>query len=308
MKPLIDGAARARRLAGPALIVAGIIFLGAFLFSNASELQHHDWTVRPGLLLLSVVIQMVGLASGTLIWQQLLRGMSVQASYMDLTRVRFVSALTRFIPGKIWPFVGAARLAASTGIPATVTVTSLIAQTVFSLLGALLIAVYFLPSAATAFDSRIMLLRWLAPMLLGLAHPRIISAALRIVGKATRSAIGMWTGTWLDGVRLVAISVVGWLITGFALYLFVLSLTPLPVAALGPVIGANALAFFLGQAFFITPAGLGAKEGTMALVIALYVVAPAAALIAIAARIWTTLAELIIALLALRLAPADVRQ
>ena len=45
----------------------------------------------------------------------------------------------------------------------------------------------------------------------------------------------------------------------------------------------------------------------MALVLALYTGAPVAAVIAIAARLWTTLAEMIIALLALRLAPARTR-
>jgi hypothetical protein len=215
--------------------------------------------------------------------------------FVPLARVRFVSGLARYIPGKIWPFLGAARLAATYDIPAAVTITSLAAHTVFTIIGALIISAYFLPLTAAAADLHLELLRWLAPLLLLFAHPKVITIALHLISRLTRKHIAAWTGSWLDGLWLVAIAVIGWLITGVALCAFILSLTPIPASAFPAVIGVNAFAFVLGQAFFITPAGLGAKEGTTAALLALYVSVPVAALLAVGVRLWTTIAEMIVA-------------
>jgi glycosyltransferase 2 family protein len=101
----------------------------------------------------------------------------------------------------------------------------------------------------------------------------------------------------MDGLILVGVSCVGWLITGIALYTFTASLTPIPASAFGAVIGINALAFVAGQAVFIAPAGLGAKEGSITALLALYLAAPVAAVIAIAVRLWTTVVELLLVVL-----------
>jgi hypothetical protein len=300
LKPLLDLLGDWRRLGGIIFVVLASVFLGIFLFANLRELQQHDWTIRPGLLLLSFVIQIIGLSSGAFAWQMLLRGMGISVPIVPLARVRFVSGLMRFIPGKIWPFLGAARLASTFDSPAAITITSLVAHTVFSIIGALIISVYFLPLDTVSIGVPLELLRWIAPLLLVLAHPKVIGVTLHTIGRVTRRHIAEWTGSWLDGLWLVAIAVVGWLITGIALCAFVLSLTPIPAAAFPAVIGVNALAFVFGQLFFISPAGLGAKEGTTAALLALYVSIPVAALLAVGVRLWTTLAEVIIAVVLLQ--------
>jgi glycosyltransferase 2 family protein len=294
LKRFIDVAGDWRRLVGFAFVAVALAFLAIFLLANLRELEQHEWSVRPGLLALSFGIQIIGLTSGALAWQILLRGMGTSVPFIPLARVRFVSGLARFIPGKIWPFLGAARLASSFDIPAAVTITSLAAHTVFSIIGALIISAYFLPLAALP-SLRLELLRWLAPLLLLFAHPRVIRMALEMISKLTRRQIAAWTASWLQGIGLVAIAVVGWIITGVALCAFILSLTPITAAAFPAVIGVNAFAFVLGQAFFITPAGLGAKEGTTAALLALYVSVPVAAVLAVGVRLWTTVAEVVIA-------------
>ena len=295
MNTTLAAAGKWRKLAGFTFVAIAFAFLAIFLSANLRELQQHRWTIRPGLLALSFAIQIIGLASGALAWQLLLRGMGTRVPFAPLARVRFVSGLARYIPGKIWPFIGAARLGAPFGIPAAVTITSLAAHTVFSIIGALIISVYFLPLSAVP-GMQLELLRWLAPLLLLLAHPMVIAMALQLISRLTRRHIAAWTGSWLDGLWLVAVAMIGWIITGVALVTFILSVTPLPTAAFTAVIGVNAFAFVLGQAFFITPAGLGAKEGTTAALLALYVSVPVAALLAVGVRLWTTISEVIIAL------------
>jgi hypothetical protein len=54
---------------------------------------------------------------------------------------------------------------------------------------------------------------------------------------------------------------------------------------------------------FVAPAGLGAKEGAAAALFVLYVPAAVAALLAVATRLWSLLAELIAAAVLVRVAP-----
>jgi glycosyltransferase 2 family protein len=280
---------------------AALTFLGVFVARNVEQLQAHRWSIRPGLLLLSILLNILSLGWGVRVWQLVLRRLDTAVAYLSLARVWFLSSLGRYIPGKVWQFVGAAHLGGSEGLAPVVVVTSLAVHTGFFLLGAMLVAVYLLPTPLGDLGGlTIGVLRWSAPLLLLLAHPAVIDGGLRLLRRVSRGAIATWHGSLARGAALVLFSAVGWLISGVAFFLFVLSLTPLPWSAIGGLIGANALAFVAGYVVFIAPAGLGAKETALTALLTFYVPAPVAALLAVAARLWMVAAEVIPALLLLR--------
>jgi glycosyltransferase 2 family protein len=292
-----------RRIAGIAFVSTAFLFLAYIVGGNVTALRGHDWTIRPGLLLLSLALNIGGLIWGVGVWGSLLRRIGHDVRFSVLARIWFISGLGRYIPGKIWQFVGAAQMGVPAGLPVATTVTSLAAHTGFFLIAAFLVAVYLLPATAVGGIGGIALtaLRWLAPLALLAVHPVIIGGALGIASRVARRDFGRWTGTWFDGIRLVVLASIGWMLTGSALYLFVLALTPIPATAVGAVVGMNAISFVAGYLVFFVPAGLGAKEGALAALLALYLPAPVAALLAIATRVWTVAAEVIPAAILLRL-------
>ncbi|MQA88829.1 MAG: hypothetical protein GEU90_01155 [Gemmatimonas sp.] len=308
-RPRVDGVAdargsRARRVVGILFAAAALGFLGLFVVENLEEVRAHPWSVRPGLLLLSILINVASLSWGVRVWQLVLRRLAVAVRFLPLARVWFLSSLGRYIPGKVWQFVGAAHLGGLIGIQAAVVVTSLAVHTAFFLLGALLVAVYLLPAPVGELGGvPIEAIRWMTPLLILLAHPAVIGGGLRLVRRVTGAAVADWRGNLMDGAALALLSAVGWCVSGLAFFLFVLSLTPLPSSALGGIVGANALAFVVGYVVFIAPAGLGVKEAALTALLAFYVPAPVAALLAVAARLWMVAAEILPALALLR-APA----
>ncbi|MEX2571424.1 MAG: lysylphosphatidylglycerol synthase domain-containing protein [Gemmatimonadota bacterium] len=286
-----------RRLAGSAFAVAAFLFLGYFVARNVEQLRQHEWTVHPGLLAASIALNIFALGWGVRVWQFVLRTMSSAVRYRSLARVWFLSGLGRYIPGKIWQFVGAAQLGGTAGLTATVTVASLAVHTGFFLIGAVLVAIYLVPSPVGETSGMALeVVRWIGPVILLAVHPTIINGALRLVHRATGQSAA-WTGRWLDGAKLVLFSSAGWVVSGGAFYLFVRSLTPLPPGALPGIVGINALAFVVGYAVFIAPAGLGAKEGALTALLAFYLPLPVAVVVAIAARLWMVVAEIIPALI-----------
>ncbi len=303
-----------RRVVGFAFVAVAFGFLFYVVSRNSAELRAHEWTLRPGLLAISLAFHVAGLAWGVAVWRLLLARIGARVGFLDLARVWFISGLGRYIPGKVWQFVGAAHLGAGAGLPAAVTVTSLAVHTGIFVIAATVTGVYLLP--ATLGDPAwvaVRVARWVAPLLLLLVHPAVIRTALALVRRFTRRDLGEWNGRWIDGIGLVVLATGSWVLTGVGFYLFLESITPLEGATVREIIAINALAFVAGYVVFIAPAGLGAKEGALAAMLSLYMPAPVAALVAIATRLWAIAAEVIPALVLLlvpatgprRPAPAD---
>lgn len=289
-----------KRAAGFVFAAAAFLFLGFFVVRNAEQLRNYSWSIRPALLAASVAVNIIGLALGVAAWQLVLRKMDRPVEYLPLARVWFVSGLGRYIPGKIWQFVGAAHLGGLAGLEPVTTVSSLALQNGFFIIGAALTAVYLLPAEAVEYVGPALgVLPWIAPLLLLLAHPALISRVIRVARRASSRSMAGWTGSWMDGIVVVLLAAVAWAITGAGLYLFVVSLTPINDAGVANLIGINALSFVIGYAVFVAPAGLGAKEVSLTALLTLYMPAPVAALIAVAARLWMVAGEVIPALLLL---------
>ncbi len=89
---------------------------------------------------------------------------------------------------------------------------------------------------------------------------------------------------------------ISWLVAGSAFYLLLLALWPsIPIAALPICIGIYAIAWDIGFVSFITPSGLGIREGTIAGLVALALPLPVGlgAILALLSRVVSTVAELL---------------
>ncbi|HUE96707.1 MAG TPA: lysylphosphatidylglycerol synthase domain-containing protein [Longimicrobiaceae bacterium] len=297
---------KVRRVLGPVFVIAAFVFLGIFVARDLDQLHAYEWQVRPWLLIVSIALHVAGLIVGVAAWKLLLRNLGYPVGLRGLARVWFLSGLGRYIPGKIWQFVGAAHLGTGSGLPALVTVTSLAAHTFFFVVAAALVAVYLVPLESLGLASSAALgFRVTAPLLLLLLHPWVIRRVLHLLRRLSGRDLGEWSGTWRAAISVAAVATVAWVITGSALFLFIRSLVPIEAAAAPAVVGINGLAFVAGYLVFIAPAGLGAKEGALAALLSIYLPISVAALIAVAARLWTVAAEILPALALLR-APGPV--
>lgn len=260
---------------------------------NLHELRRFSWEVRPALLLLSVGVLALAFVIGVWIWQLILRRFSIVIRYRTLARIWFLTNVARYIPGKIWQFVGVAQMGGAAGLPRLTAVTSLALQMGFTLAAALIVGVLLLPASGDIAGRIVASLRWLTPIALLAVHPRAIGLGLVLLRRITRREVADWRGSWGEGVWLLTLAGLAWLVYGTAFYLFLQALIPLPAAALPPVVAMNALAFAAGYVVLIAPAGLGAKEASLAGFLSMLVPLPVAAALAVAARLWTMAGELL---------------
>jgi uncharacterized membrane protein YbhN (UPF0104 family) len=297
-----------RRLLTFLLIAAA----GGFLFHTASanwaDLRGFEWQVRGGVLALSIVAHVGVLAFGVFLWSRVLSHFTGPASaFPTLLRIWSLSNAARYIPGGIWQFLTAAQLSRGAGVSGVLALTSMMVHVLLSLLAAVTVSAIVLPTDLVGLG-----LMGSLPVragLIGLAvlvvHPRFINAVLGLVPRLVRRDVLVWRGSWADGLGLLVLANVSWLLYGVAYTLFVASLAPVGMNALLPFTAVNALSFTAGYLAIPVPGGVGVRESAMTLLLTPYLPAGVAAIVSVAARLWSIAAELLLVSLGLLLRPRE---
>ncbi|MDE0011121.1 MAG: lysylphosphatidylglycerol synthase domain-containing protein [Candidatus Poribacteria bacterium] len=86
-----------------------------------------------------------------------------------------------------------------------------------------------------------------------------------------------------------------WICQGLAFFLFVRSFVPTAWMDAGVLTACFAFAWVIGFLSFLTPGGLGVREGLLSLLLSSYMPAPQATLVALLCRVWMLSAEIVLA-------------
>lgn len=293
-----------RRALTVALVAATLVFLGLAIGRNWSQIVTFDWHIRPAELVASILVLVAALGWGVFVWERVVaRFAADHPPFRTLIWVWFLSNLARYVPGKIWQFVGVVQLGRRVGLAAPVLLTSLVIQTGITLVSAALVSLLALPAMSRGIgplgDAAVV-----AAAVLGIAavHPAVLNFGIRLLPRRAQSEGMAWTGSWREGIMLLGLGVVAWLIYGAAFALLADSLVGIPLTLVPALIAANALAFLIGYLVFIAPGGLGAREAALTLMLGPIASLGVAAVIAVAFRLWLIAAELLGAGLAIALA------
>ena len=108
----------------------------------------------------------------------------------------------------------------------------------------------------------------------------------------TLTSLGQHSRLWVD---VIAGHILLWICQGFAFFLFVQSFAPVQWTDAGVLTACFAFAWIIGFLSFLTPGGLGIREGLLGLLLANYMPAPQATLVALLCRVWMLSAEIVLA-------------
>jgi uncharacterized membrane protein YbhN (UPF0104 family) len=282
-----------KKAATALLVAAAAWFLFHTIKRNWLQIRDYPWHVDPLLLCASIAALVAVLAWGVFVWSRVLRRFEhPPVRLATLLRIWFLSNLARYIPGTVFALLTAAQLSRSAGLSAGVLLTSLLVHTALSLLAAVVVSAWML--AGELFPA--LPAPWLAVAVtaaaLAVVHPRVLNTALGAISRLLKREVIGWNGSWADGVALLGLAGVSWVLYGGAYYLFVRSLTPIPASAVPVLTGVNALAFVAGVLTPL-PGGLGVRETAMQRLLLPLLPAGVAGVISVAARLWSVAAELI---------------
>jgi hypothetical protein len=259
---------------------------------------------------IAFVLVLLGLLATGQMWRANLAALGYRLPSGPAHRVFFPAQVGKYLPGAVWPYLAQLRLIRGHGIPAGATLTA----------SAMLLALHVstgiaLGTALLAGIGAVAEQLWwslmLVPPALALLHPKVVAwlvsrlptGAGDTAGATSTAGASGTTGTaatvlgWLDMGRPAGWMLLGWLGYGAAAFV---ALTPFTsgseLLTVGvAATGAFAVGWVVGLVSIVSPAGIGAREATFALLLAPLVGAGPAVTVALLLRLCHLAADVALA-------------
>ncbi len=281
-----------RRVAGYALAALVLFFLARLLYQNQSDLaaQRVSFQFDFALLIVSLALQVIGLSLSVETWRRLLEEMDGHISFRNAFRIWWFSNLTRYIPGNIWQPATMAVLGEREGVPKTKTVLS---QALFILLTLALAGVLSISLLPLAAETKTGLMLVCAAAVLFFAAPPMFRLALRVIARLFRYAPAQSAPTLWRGLLPLFAAGAMWLAYGLSFYFFVRALGIAGEPTWTTAVPLYAGAYLIGYLSFLTPSGLGIREGAIAFFLGAYLPSSIAVAVALLARLMAIAGEMV---------------
>jgi uncharacterized membrane protein YbhN (UPF0104 family) len=246
-----------------------------------------------GVVLLSALFLLVGLMASMFAWRALLAAVGHRLPVLTASRLYFLTQIGKYLPGSIWPVVAQMELGREQGVrPAPSGVAAVLNLLVGIATGIVVGLVSLLLANGSPGDYWWLLLP--LPLLVLLVRPAVVqglvSFSLRVLRRPAPDVKLESRGV------LVAAgwSVVMWLCFGLQVYVLVAAFGK--PEALAQSIGAYAIAWVVGFLVFFAPAGAGARELTLVVLLAPSLDRPEALSVAVVSRVLAVAGDLVVAL------------
>ena len=293
-----------KRIIGYLLALAVLFFLGRLLVQTWDQVAASGFKFEFDLprLLISLILLVVARGFAVEAWRRVLIALGAQLDFAFGVRVWFLSNLTRYIPGNVWQVATMMLMVEEKGVSKTNALLSQVVYTALALAIAGLLGLMFvlirpeilpaiLDPGIAIYAPSLTAIVFLALMIF-FALPLVNRGLIAITARITRREINAPVPTFARGLVPPIFSLLMWLTNGIAFFLFIDSSAPVDPSHLLAFISMNAGAYWIGYVSFITPSGLGFREGALAWMLASYFPAPVAVAFALATRLWTTAGEL----------------
>jgi glycosyltransferase 2 family protein len=244
-------------------------------------------------LLAAFAMVLAGIWATFCSWRAALDDLGVTPPLTGALRIFYLGQLGKYVPGSIWPVVTQIRLGRDYQAPPR---TSGAAFVVFMLMlvgTGLLVGVPVIPLLGRdAVDQYRWLVLVLPLMVLVVAPPvlnRVLAVVLRLARRPPLPAPLSLTGS---------LRVAGWMLVSWACYGVHVYLLARQLGAAGGVLlwlqctGAFAAAWAAGVLLVVAPAGVGAREAALVLLLGSTVTAPRAAVLAVVSRLLFVVGDL----------------
>ena len=225
-------------------------------------------------------------------WRVLLRGWQHEIPFLDAARIWTISNLGKYLPGKVWSITALAVMSREYGVTATEGATASVLVTLVNTIVGFAVATV---AGASLLRLPPVLVIAVAVMAVAvLASPSALPRLGLLAGKLFKREIVL--RPLAHRVLLLAgvLTCVAWLMYGVAFWLFTRGVLGSAPGALRNYVAVFAGSYLIGFVAIFSPAGVGPREGAMALALerAGFTAGPAYLLV-VASRLWLTALEVI---------------
>jgi len=282
------------------LVIFVFYFLTKLIYTNWHEIQTFDWHIDYLMLSLSLIILSMSFILLAFGWHLILRTLNAVTNPIECLRIYMISQLARYIPGKVFMFVGRLIMAEQLGVTKTLSSVSVLFEAIVSTSG-VFIAMLIMYSLASD-----MQIAWIHPWKIGILfgvglavlNPKLITILINKTYKLRYKCspdITIPKFRYYKTMVLCLYYTFLWMLMGLAFYMLVYSL----IGRLAPSKFVFELAciflfsWLAGFLCYIAPGGIGVREAVMTLSLKDFFPLPLVSIIVVVSRIWFILGELI---------------
>lgn len=281
------------------LIISAIFFLMAHrLTTNWSSLNYQAFRFKTEFLLLGLTLFLAQGFVWVFLWRRLLIELGYLLGFRRSFRIYYYSQGAKYLPGGIWGVLGRTYLCEREKIPRGVAFSSIVIETALCVIsGAIVVVLFF--AQANFLETEFLFLAT-AVIVVGLIflNPKIFFPMANFFLKITRHEPLSTSISYRAILKLISSYVFAWLLGGVGFYFLTSSVTSLPLAKMGEIIGIFSAAGITSIVAFFAPAGLGVREGVLVLSLSRFTPQSVAILVALFARLWMTVSEVLLIFLA----------
>ncbi len=289
-------------------LLAGVIIFILFntIYNNRDELTKWEWDIQWGKAILAVIILFIGYIAVAEGWREILYGFGHKIKFHEAFRVVYLAQLGRYIPGKIWQVIGMVGLAREIKIPSATSLASFALAQAYGLPAAFILIIVLL--WGSNFPESLVIYRNIVYLVMGIVFflflilffmPRGLEWALNKVLKLIRQPTVKYRPGYKNRISILFWYLLTWFSFGISFHFFLGAI--LVDVDFGPLFSAGTYiaAYNLAYIVILSPGGLGVREGVISALLTPYLGGPIAASVSLIHRVFVTLAEGCISLMAL---------
>jgi len=267
--PVRTPPSRLRRLARVGLVLLALVFVVLALRGQTHEIADGLARLSIGTILLAFLAVVAGLLAAALSWRAVLTGLGSHLPLAVSGRVYLLAQLGKYLPGSLWPVLAQTELGREHNVPRARSAVAAVAVLMVSLVTGTIVGVGCLALSATG-AVRTYWYVALVPLLgVVVLSPPVLSRLLQLMLRVTRRPP---TDTTVSGRAMLVSAAWGflqWVFFGLQAWLLARGLGDgkNPLLLLLLALGAFALAWVVGFLVVFVPAGAGAREAALVLVL-----------------------------------------
>jgi hypothetical protein len=277
-------------------IAAVFIWIGKRIVTDLHRVEWDTAAIQPMLILAACTVLLLAYLIRSVIWVLLFRASGNRIAVLSGMKLFLLTQAGRYIPGKIWQFVGAGVLAQTYNVPAASCVSTTFIAVLLNQGVGILVSFIFFSQFFSQYTYVMVIAICLTVACLAFMSstyfPRLLDTASRVIKRPLpKIPVPRFHVLCLYACLYAVI----WGLFGFGFMLLAQGIVP-GGGQLGflQATGALAAACVVGFLSLFSPSGLGVREMILTLLLSPVVGEAPAGILAIAARIWMTLIEIIV--------------
>lgn len=290
------------------IIILVFFFFGWFVLRNLAKVNWQEIKINIWVFIVSVLFFLCSSFIGSYAWYKNLSAMAQKINYWYGIKVIALSQFGKYLPGKIWAIGGRVILAKKYGVRELESSATVLIEEISYFLSAMVLFLVSLGCYRKEVIPSVVYLAFLfIPLSLLFLHPKILQKILSFGARLGKMNLELKD---LDLKRVIYsyfLYFLSLLIQSTGFFFLIKSIHPVSFNSFFGIIGAYSLAWALSFIIIFIPAGLGIREGILVFFLKFFIPLPMATLISIFSRLWVTLGEVLLFLIALSIKEKTIK-